>query len=78
LHQVAGSSGYFLPHGELIVQIDFGNIRVGLDEIKFFCHRYLPNNFMEMVIKDTKYTLSALKKYYVMNGNDTVCNKSLR
>lgn len=24
---------------------------------------------MEMVIKDTKYTLSALKKYYVMNGN---------
>ena len=30
---------------------------------------------MEMVIKDTKYTLSALKKYYVMNGNDDEINR---
>lgn len=30
---------------------------------------------MEMVIKDTKYTLSALKKYYVINGNDTVMSR---
>jgi hypothetical protein len=40
---------------KLIVQINFGNIWVGFDEIKFFCHNELPNIFIEMVIKDTKY-----------------------
>lgn len=36
---------------------------------------------MKMVIKDTKYAVSILKKYYVMNGNgrvETEINRKLK